>query len=1577
MKPFGPICVVLTALVVAGVAGAGGPATELTFDVASVRTSAVRSFVRVDLAGARCLGEVGEPDLPAEVLSFVIPSDARVEDVAVSFSDERELPGTYLVIPVQPEAPIGQVQPWADPDPAIYAGDALFPPIRVEYLGDGYLGGYRIASVAVYPLQYAPATGRLILATGVSVELELAPGADRSRPRHRVTASSDRLYRALVEKMVENPEDVAGSRSAPADVVDEVGRSGFSPRYTPSLDGSPVEYVVITSEEFEPYFSDLVDWKTKKGVPAAVRTVSWIESNYPGGCDTQQRIRMFIADAYSSWGTTYVLLGGDTEVVPVRLAKTTYYDGEELPSDLYYSDLDGDWNDDGDHIFGEAYKGEADPGDSVDLYPDVFVGRAPAADIVELDTFIEKGVAYERTPVPLLTERNLYLAEVLFPYDWQGGEYSMDGGFHVIEPSLPFIPPGTGATKLYSNHAEFPEAYPLTTAAALDSIDLGYNVVVHVGHGNKDVMRVGHGNYMTMSDMSGLSNGIDRSSFMWFLNCTSAAIDYDCIAERAMNNRAGGAFALFGPSRFAFPATTRDYYWDWCELVYEDGVTECGVACATAKALHSSQEESGPDNTDRWTVLSFLLLGDPELSLWVGRPGTLAVSHPASIEVGDGEVTVSVTDGSPVGGALVCIRKDADCYATGLTDPGGVATLGFAPDLTGEASVTVTRDGYLPAESTLAVDPTAGPHVFLGSWEVDDDDAGGSDGNDNGRAEAGEVIEIGISVRNGGSAGVGGLTAALSSDDALVDVEDGTASIGSVAPGGVVTVGSAFRVALSSDCPNEHDVAFDVEFSDRGRSVWSDEAVLRVYRPDLRQLYIDVDDSAGNANGAPEPGESVVLSVEVANDGNGDAEGVAGVLRYPGAEATVTDSTDTWGSIAAGATQVGSGGFAFEVGAPLDGPFRFELSDGRGNAWSRWLDMSRPAAPESLSGKVRGTTIELSWSPSGEGDLLGYDVYRAGAEEGPYSRVNGAPVESAALYSDAGLDENTAYFYYVTAVDSSGNESDASSVLPLSTNPPSQEGWPLPTQGGMYGSPAIADIDSDGDLEVIVLSDEVYAWHHDGAEVLDGDGDPRTNGLFAMEGAGGYQCSPAVGEVDGDPGVEIVASAWANIGSSTDRAYETFVWNAEDGTVVPGWPVTTRSFCWASPTIADLDRDGRGEVLLPSADGRLYCWRYNGSEYIDGDDDPQTNGVFAELGASWCYGSPAVADLDGDGGLEVIQASTNDSVYAWGSDGTRVPGWPVYVMERSHASVAVGDVDLDGEIEVVVSSEANRVWLLERDGSVVDGWPVGIVLDGDLPPSPVLADMTGDGYLEVVLVGSNGNIKVVDREGESLPGWPASLGANTRSTPAVADLDGDSAMDVVVGSHAGRVYAFGNNGDLLEGWPIQTEAEVYSSPSVADLDADGDNEVVVTSMDTRVYVWDSEGVFDGGRGVEWGHFLHDAWRSQCHAFVPPTGVEQAGGSTLAWAVLEQNRPNPFNPLTRIAFSVPESPGDGGAAVSLTVYSVDGRVVRRLLDTELPPGRHSSVWDGRDGSGREVASGVYFYRLTVGPKSLTRRMVLLK
>ncbi|MDH3216079.1 MAG: hypothetical protein OEN01_07280 [Candidatus Krumholzibacteria bacterium] len=102
-----------------------------------------------------------------------------------------------------------------------------------------------------------------------------------------------------------------------------------------------------------------------------------------------------------------------------------------------------------------------------------------------------------------------------------------------------------------------------------------------------------------------------------------------------------------------------------------------------------------------------------------------------------------------------------------------------------------------------------------------------------------------------------------------------------------------------------------------------------------------------------------------------------------------------------------------------------------------------------------------------------------------------------------------------------------------------------------------------------------------------------------------------------------------------------------------------------------------------------------------------------------------------------------------------------------------------------------------------------------------------------------------------------------------------------------------------------------------------------------------------------------------------TGVGGTGG--LKRFALYPSVPNPFNPTTLIRYDVPA----GGGEVSIKVYRVDGGLVRTLLDAIETGGAKSVAWDGRDDSGARVASGVYFYRMSAGGFSQTKRMVLLK
>ena len=88
--------------------------------------------------------------------------------------------------------------------------------------------------------------------------------------------------------------------------------------------------------------------------------------------------------------------------------------------------------------------------------------------------------------------------------------------------------------------------------------------------------------------------------------------------------------------------------------------------------------------------------------------------------------------------------------------------------------------------------------------------------------------------------------------------------------------------------------------------------------------------------------------------------------------------------------------------------------------------------------------------------------------------------------------------------------------------------------------------------------------------------------------------------------------------------------------------------------------------------------------------------------------------------------------------------------------------------------------------------------------------------------------------------------------------------------------------------------------------------------------------------------------------------------------LGQNFPNPFNPITTIAFDLPRS-----EQVRVTIHDVQGRLVRTLVDGVRDEGRHTVVWSGVTDAGRRAASGAYIYRLQTESRVMSRTMVLAK
>lgn len=103
-----------------------------------------------------------------------------------------------------------------------------------------------------------------------------------------------------------------------------------------------------------------------------------------------------------------------------------------------------------------------------------------------------------------------------------------------------------------------------------------------------------------------------------------------------------------------------------------------------------------------------------------------------------------------------------------------------------------------------------------------------------------------------------------------------------------------------------------------------------------------------------------------------------------------------------------------------------------------------------------------------------------------------------------------------------------------------------------------------------------------------------------------------------------------------------------------------------------------------------------------------------------------------------------------------------------------------------------------------------------------------------------------------------------------------------------------------------------------------------------------------------------------------TNTLSSAPGSVAELAMRQNYPNPFNPSTSIPYSVAEN-----ALVRMDIFDVTGKFVSTLVDIELNPGEYVAHWNGLDHGGEEVASGVYFCKLTANEQSITMKIVLVR
>ncbi len=825
---------------------------EFSFPLNNLEFTKSQGYDVVRFKGCTPTTFIGEPELVTMPISVLIPPSAVVRRVEIISAEKVPVQGAYMILPCQHPEPLSvhDPPPFAEPRDEIYAMQTEYPGILAQHTDTRTKGGFRIATILLYPLQYVPKEGRLYLYTQIKFKVIYEEG--RAIPE-TIWKEEYEYQKQGVKRLVINPEHIEVWQPLIKE-CDRTARSGIDGR---TFDNP--EYVIMVADEFENALKKLRDWKTKKGVPAEIFTRTWILSNYTG-VDDAERVRNFVIDYHQNHGSLYFLCVGDHGDFPVQ--------EDPVANDFYYQDYDDDFR------------------------SEVFVGRASVSTPTEAETFVNKVLCYEKEPPSSGFHEKIFLPA----YSVSGVEY----GAPVNDTIAKYDPPSWQDAKRYWYIS------PLLTDEISDSFNVGFaytNISSHgewygwCGHSDLQGHRNEHADALTNAPpFTGVVTAI--CCFLGYFDCSEG----DCYVEHMMNNPDGGATAFWGNTRPGYKDINNYGRTEWlCIWFYDElnnnNVYNIGKTCAASK---DRAAEYTNDSAVIWCMRNLNLFGDPEMVLWTSFPRELEVVHDDEIDIGPQTFDVTVTEnGVPVENACVCIwnKKDA-IYQIKYTGASGAVSFDIDPK-SGNCDtlyVTVTKENiHRPYSGHSIIGP--GPFIVAHSWIIDDTD----DGNGDGWVSPGEAIDLGVWGENVGSRIASNVAGVLTTLDPCVDVNVPFARYGRIRVGDSALSKPDYTFTVSSNCRYGHVIQFDLEYRDRNDTAWVSHPEIVVHAPvlihDASRIANDDNDDA-----RLELDETGDLLVTLTNEGDISAPDVFALLQSESPHIQLNKNLSQFGSFTPGET---------------------------------------------------------------------------------------------------------------------------------------------------------------------------------------------------------------------------------------------------------------------------------------------------------------------------------------------------------------------------------------------------------------------------------------------------------------------------------------------------------------------------------------------------------------------------------------------------------------------------------------------------------------------------------------------------
>ena len=313
-------------------------------------------------------------------------------------------------------------------------------------------------------------------------------------------------------------------------------------------------------------------------------------------------------------------------------------------------------------------------------------------------------------------------------------------------------------------------------------------------------------------------------------------------------------------------------------------------------------------------------------------------------------------------------------------------------------------------------------------------------------------------------------------------------------------------------------------------------------------------------------------------------------------------------------------------------------------------------------------------------------------------------------------------------------------------NPDGSDACWFNTGNQIWGSPAVSDIDNNGDLEIIITSKSQHLYVLDNECNLELDFDAEQ---YLMG-------TPAIGNLDDDPEKEIVFGGYTNPGTL-------FAIN-HDGSSVENFPLELGEKIQRGVALADFNGNGKDDIVCGTDDEHIYLI-YDDGTIADG---------FPFTAASDFRTAPIVIDVNGS---KIIFAGSRDNTfYAINADGSL----RFEVQTGDDIPSSAGIVETNSGPAVFFGSEDGFLYGVDMDGNSLTGWPKDTGID--VIGSPVFADLDSDGSPEVIATNGGVDFLVFRLDGSPFDEIPIEFELPFVSSPSVADLDMDGDLELLAGT---------------------------------------------------------------------------------------------------------------------------------------------------------------------------------------------------